>query len=241
LSLARLKQMLDLVRRFSKKQRILILEDAAYRELRFTGADIPTIKSFDATNEYVILAMTFSKPMSPGLKTGYGVFPSDLVNPLLRFKGNHDFGSSNFNQHLLDRLMTAGIYDRHVAKLREVYRSKRDTLVAALTEEFPPALSPVRWTQPDGGMYVWLIFPPEVETGAESRFMQACLREGVLYVPGAFCYADASPANNHEARLCYGVASEDELREAVRRLGRAAREAMPTAKIPVRSFAGCKG
>jgi len=240
LSLARRKQMLNLARRFSKSQRILILEDAAYRELRFAGVDLPTIKSFDDTNEYVILAMTFSKPMAPGLKTGYGVFPRDLVGPLLRFKGNHDFGSSNFNQHILDRLMTEGVYDRHVAKLREVYRAKRDTLVAALAEEFPPALSPIRWTNPDGGMYVWLTLPPDIETGPESRFMKACLREGVLYVPGSFCYAsDLSRAN--EARLCYGVASHDELREAVFRLGRAVREVMPSVKIKMRAFAGCNG
>lgn len=239
LSLERRQQMLSLARRFSKSQRIIILEDAAYRELRFAGTDIPSIKSFDRTNENVILAMTFSKPMAPGLKSGYGVFPRDLVGPLLRFKGNHDFGSSNFNQHILDRLMTDGIYDRHVAKLRDVYRAKRDTMVAALAEEFPPALSRIRWTRPDGGMYVWLVLPPDIETGPASRFMQACLREGVLYVPGAFCYASGGDHNN-EARLCYGVASQDELREAVRRLGRAAREVMPADKIKMHAFAGCK-
>jgi len=182
--------------------------------------------------------------MAPGLKSGYGVFPPDLVGPLLRFKGNHDFGSSNFNQHILDRLMSSGAYDRHVAKLRDVYRTKRDTLVAALAEEFPPTMSQVRWTNPDGGMYVWLVLPPEVETGPESRFMKACLREGVLYVPGAFCYAsrarDATETANNEACLCYGVASHDQLREAVRRLGRAAREVMPIDKIKMHGFAGCK-
>jgi 2-aminoadipate transaminase len=239
LSLPRRQQMLDLARRFSKAHRILILEDAAYRELRFAGEDLPSIKSLDDTNEQVILAMTFSKPMAPGLKTGYGVFPRDLVAPLLHFKGNHDFGSSNFNQHILERLLTEGVYDRHVAKLRAVYRAKRDTLIAALAEEFPPASSPVRWTQPDGGMYVWLVFPQEVETGPGSALMQACLREGVLYVPGEFCYA-AGASRANEARLCYGVASPDDLRAAVHRLGRAAREAMPTGKIKMRAFAGCK-
>jgi len=56
----------------------------------------------------VILARTFSKTFSPGLKTGYGVLPSALVDPVLRLKGNHDFGSSNFNQVLLDRLIAEG-------------------------------------------------------------------------------------------------------------------------------------
>lgn len=241
LSLPRRRQMLELAQRYSKTQRILILEDAAYRELRFAGTDVPSIKSFDRANEHVILAMTFSKPMAPGLKTGYGVLPRDLVGPLLRFKGNHDFGSSNMIQHLLDRVMAGGAYDRHVAHLRGVYRSKRDTLLAALAEEFPPALSPLRWTRPEGGMYVWLRCPQELETGPGSRFMEAALGEGVLYVPGVFCYERRGAAPNTEARLCFGVASHDELREAVRRLGIAARTVLPMEKIRLRSFAGCKG
>jgi 2-aminoadipate transaminase len=241
LSLARRRHMLELARRFSKARRILILEDAAYRELRFAGVDIPSIKSFDRTNEYVILALTFSKPLAPGLKTGYGVLPRDLVAPLLRFKGNHDFGSSNLNQFILDRLLGTSWYDRHVQHLREVYRSKRDTLLSALAEEFPPAVSPMQWTTPEGGMYVWLQCPPEVETGPSSRFMQACLREGVLYVPGSFCYVKGGVVPNNEARLCFGVASHEQLREAVRRLGKAAREVLPTEKIKMGGFAGCKG
>ena len=239
LALERRPHLLELARRYSKGQRILILEDAAYRELRFAGDDVPSIKSFDRANEHVILAMTFSKPLAPGLKTGYGVLPRDLVGPLLRFKGNHDFGSSNFNQHVLDRLMQTGAYQRHAEGLCAVYRSKRDTLLAALAEEFPPALSPVRWTQPEGGMYVWLTFPPEIDMGIESRLFKAALREGMVYVPGGFCYTSVGAGRN-EARLCYGVASHEELREAMRRFGRAAREVLPSEKITTRGFAGCK-
>jgi 2-aminoadipate transaminase len=241
LALPRRRRLLELAQRFSKKQRILILEDAAYRELRFAGVDVPSIKSFDRANEHVILALTFSKPMAPGLKTGYGVLPRDLVGPLLRFKGNHDFGSSNLNQHILDRILASGMYQQHVEYLRGVYRAKRDTLLDALTAEFPPALSSLRWTRPEGGMYVWLRCPPQLETGPGSRFMEAALSAGVLYVPGVFCYAKGSVAPNTEGRLCFGVASHEELREAVRRLGSAARAVLPMEKIRMRSFAGCKG
>lgn len=242
LSLSRRQRLLDLAKQFSKTNRILILEDAAYRELRFSGEDIPSIKSLDSTNEYVILAMTFSKPLSPGLKTGYGVLPRDLMGPLLAFKGNHDFGSSNFNQHVLDRLLGSDAYHKHVAHLREVYRSKRDTLLSALADEFPRAISPMRWTFPQGGMYVWLSCPQSVETGAGSPFLAACLREGILYVPGDLCYvSEAGQKPRHEARLCYGVASHDELREAAKRIGRAARDFVPLDKIKMRGFAGCRG
>ncbi len=241
LSLSRKRRghLLELARRFSKQQRILILEDAAYRELRYDGDDLPSIKSLDTGNEHVILTMTFSKPMAPGLKTGYGILPRDLMGPLLRFKGNHDFGSSNFNQHILDRLLSSGAYDRHAAALRAMYRGKRDVLVNALGEEFPEA-SGMRWTKPHGGLYVWLTCPPGLATGPGSPLMQACLKEGVLYVPGEFCYADDKAAPNTEARLSFGVAPADQLREAVKRLGRAARTAgLP--RITMKQVAGCRG
>jgi 2-aminoadipate transaminase len=226
LSLPRRQRILELARRYSRGHRILILEDTAYRELRYEGPDLPSIKSFDADNRHVILAMTFSKPCSPGLKTGYGLLPRELVGPLGRLKGNHDFGSNNFTQHLLNRMLASGAYDRHVRRLCGVYRAKRDTLLGALAEEFR-AWPEVRWTRPGGGLYVWLTFPPDVDTGPDGRLMQAALAEGVLYVPGQFCYVngDNGPIPTNEARLSFGVAPPEQLREAVRRLALAARKA----------------
>lgn len=222
----RRQRLFDLARRYSSRRRILILEDAAYRELRYDGDDVPTIKSLDRDNSSVILAMTFSKPCSPGLKTGYGFLPRELVGPLLRLKGNHDFGSNNFTQHLLNRLLESGAYDRHVEVLRAVYRDKRDTLLQALTDEF--AFWPdVRWTHPHGGLYVWLSFPTHVDAGPGSALMVAARTEGVLYVPGRFCYIEAAdrPVPTHEARLSFGVASTSEIVEGVRRLAQAVRRA----------------
>jgi len=182
--------------------------------------------SLDTTNEWVILAMTFSKPCAPGLKTGYGLLPRELMTPLLRLKGNHDFGSNNLTQHVLDRLIASGAYDRHVAELCEIYRKKLDRTLAALEREFGPSNnghSAVHWTLPAGGMYVWVSFPPEIDTGADSALMHESLLEGVLYVPGEFCYVHDSerPAPTWEARLSFGVVSPEQLDEGIRRLARA--------------------
>jgi 2-aminoadipate transaminase len=228
LSLPRRQHLLELARRFGQKNRIFILEDAAYRELRYDGPDLPTIKSLDTDNSTVILGMTFSKPLAPGLKTGYGLLPGELMTSLLRLKGNHDFGSNNLTQHVLERLLENGAYDRHVARLCDVYHRKRDAMLAGLAEEFPAMCNgsgKVTWTHPVGGLYVWLAFPPEVCTGPDSPLMRAALEEGVLYVPGEFCYVngDNGPVPRNEARLSFGVASSDQIREALRRLGRAFR------------------
>src|SRR5262245_13212401 len=136
LSVERRKKLVELAKRFSTGHRILILEDAAYRELRFTGEDLPSVKRFDTTNEYVIYTSTFSKPCSPGLKTGYAIVSPDVLEPLLHLKGSHDFGSANLSQHIASRMMASGTYSRHAEELRGVYRHKRDVMLKALEKEF---------------------------------------------------------------------------------------------------------
>ena len=231
LSAARRPRVVELARKFSRTHRILVVEDAAYRELRYDGPDLPSLKSYDPDNSHVILAMTFSKPCAPGLKTGYGVLPADLVGPLLHLKGVHDFGSNNLTLHILDRLMESGAYDTITARLCSTYRTKRDALLAALATEFaglPPALTP-RWTRPAGGLYVWMTCPDSVATGHGSPFMDAALREGVLYVPGEFCFLDsAEPAPTNQLRLSFGVVTPEQLQEGARRLARAYRSAIGT-------------
>src|SRR5208283_3054477 len=88
----------------------------------------------------------------------------------------------------------------------------------------------VRWTHPDGGLYVWLTYPARVDTGPESRLMEAALREGVLYVPGRFCYVGGDnngPVPSWGARLSFGVAPVEKIQEAIRRLARASRHHFP--------------
>lgn len=232
LSLAadRRPKLLDLARKYSKNHRILILEDAAYRELRYDGDDLPSVKKFDTTNEFVIYASTFSKPCSPGLKTGYALMPTDLVGPICAIKGNHDFGSTNLSQHILNVLMETGAFGRHVEKLRTVYRAKRDGMLGAMQAEFGdwPGM---KWTKPAGGMYVWATFPPEVNTGRTGPLVDRALAEGVLYVPGEYGHVPDSHGHlpRNEARLSFGVCAPEQAVEGIRRLRKACRglEAQP--------------
>lgn len=221
LSADRRKPLVELARRWSTHQPIYVLEDSAYRGLTYDGTEPPSVWSFDPGGESVILARTFSKTFSPGLKTGYGVLPTSLVEPVLRLKGNHDFGSSNFNQVILDRLIEDGTYAQQVEILKDRYRRKRDVMLEALNE-YVGNLDGVSWTHPSGGLYVWLTLPEGVDTGLAGPFFQRCVNEGVLYVPGSYAYAespDLAPRNH--ARLCFGVPGEAELEEGVRRLARA--------------------
>ncbi len=228
-------RLVELAKKYSKKHRILILEDAAYRELRYDGPDLPSIKKFDAANEYVVYTSTFSKPCAPGLKTGYALMPRDVLDVVLNLKGNHDFGSSNLAQHILSRLIGSGAYARHVEKLRGVYRAKRDAMLAALTEEFADRPE-VTWTIPAGGLYVWATFPG-VATGPDGAFVKCCLEEGVLYVPGEFGHVpdEYGTMPTDECRLSFGVSSPDQVAEGIRRmrLGLDAMEATRAERVGV--------
>jgi 2-aminoadipate transaminase len=140
----------------------------------------------------------------------------------MALKGNHDFGSAHFSQQLLERVVTSGHYARQIERLRESNRRKRDALLEALDEAFRPWGGEVSWTRPHGGLYVWLTLPSDVDTGRDGAYFAHCLDRGVLYVPGAYCFAaePVAPPTNH-ARLTFGVTAEDGLREGVRRLAAA--------------------
>src|SRR5262249_53573430 len=126
-----------------------------------------------------------------------------------------------------DRLLETGTHDRHVAELPKVYRENRDTLLDALAEEFPGG-GGVSWTRSHGGLYVWLSFPRSIPSEPGSRLMNAALRKAVLYVPGQSCYVGEGAVKipNWEARLSFGVATREQIRAAVRRLGLAFREVL---------------
>ncbi len=228
-SAERRPRLVEIVRRYSREHRILLLEDAAYRELTYTGTVPPSIKSFDDGNQTVALLQTFSKPFAPGLKTGYALLPKSLAAPAVIQKGNHDFGSANLVQEILAAAIEGGVYHEHLQRLCRGYAEKRDAMLEALDEQFGD-WPDVEWTRPGGGLYVWLTLPAQVETGPESPLCTAALDEGMIYVPGEYCYPPdptrTRPANS--IRLSFGVARIEQIHEGIARLGRAYRSLQVT-------------
>lgn len=213
-SAERRPQLLSLAREFSRESRIFLLEDAAYRELRYDGVSPASIWSFDRDRETVILAQTFSKSFSPGIRVGLGVVPQSLVKPLSDLKGNEDFGSAHLNQHVVARALKDRTYHQHVQRVRDNYRIKRDAMLEAADREFG-GLPGVSWYRPEGGMYVWMRLPDSVPTGFQSAmFRRATQVDKVMYVPGELCYPQDWPARpRSEMRLSFGVQSPDGIRE----------------------------
>ncbi|MEM6560828.1 MAG: PLP-dependent aminotransferase family protein [Planctomycetota bacterium] len=212
----RRQPLLDLVRKYSDRagHRIVIIEDAAYRELTYDGSVPPTLKSLDAGNQFVALSQTFSKPFTPGIKLGYAVLPGELVDAVLQQKGNHDFGSANIAQHIAAEALRGEVYADQLKVLHDGYRAKMHATIGALEKHAPPGVS---WTRPTGGLYVWVTLPEQIDTAREGDYFQRCLDAGVMYVPGAYCYTGASNPRN-QMRLSFGVVRLEEIDEGVRRL-----------------------
>jgi len=96
-------------------------------------------------------------------------------------------------------MIESGSYSRHVAKLRAVYREKSELMLKSLSREFAD-LPGVRWTNPAGGLYVWLTFPANIDTGPSGPLVSAALAAGVLYVPGEFGHVRMKRAASREMR-----------------------------------------
>lgn len=224
LSAQRRREVVEIAKHWSRTQRILVLEDAAYRELRYDGPVLPSVWSCDPTGDHVIYTQTFSKSYSPGLRVGFGIVPRDLVGSICDRKGNEDFGSANFNQRLVAEVLEHGPYDEHLGDVCRNYASKRNAMLAAADQYFA-TIPGATWVHPAGGLYVWMSLPPEIETGFTSvLFEEAVHRARVMYVPGELFYASGTPRN--QMRLSFGVQNAEGVREGIRRLASAVRAVM---------------
>jgi 2-aminoadipate transaminase len=198
---------------------IYFLEDAAYRELRFTGADIPSARSLSRN---VLYAGTFSKPFASGARLGFGFLPEPVRTAVLRLKGNHDFGSPNFLQQLLRLAFEKGVYQRHLGTIARRYSEKAAVMQKALAGILQHK---AQWEIPQGGLYFWVRFPPDLNLSAGSRFFQRALDAGVLYVPGSLCYCEdpRRPIPQNEMRLSFGGTAIANIGTGIEHLGEAVR------------------
>ncbi|HNQ89938.1 MAG TPA: PLP-dependent aminotransferase family protein [Verrucomicrobiota bacterium] len=210
---------LDLLRSYERSagHPIYVLEDAAYRELRFAGADVPSALATPMSEARVIYTSTYSKPFATGVRVGFARLPEAIRVPVSRVKGNHDFGTSSLLQHLLSRALASGRYESHLEQLRLRYAEKAGWMLDALGSRFPAEAA---WRRPAGGMYVWVRLPRHRSTGLRSELFQRALAHDVLYVPGRLCYATdpTRRAPDHELRLSFGSASREAIDQGIARL-----------------------
>ncbi len=187
-----------------------IIEDAAYHDLRFEGAAPPLLASLDAQN--VIHINTFSKIFNPGVRLGWVTAHQELIGTLALAKQGQDQCTTTIGQYLAFAFASKGLIERQTSTAVEIYRRKRDAMLAALENHFPQS---AHWTKPQGGFYTWVTLPKEIDT--EALLPRAIEDASVAYVAGPAFYHNRS--GKEHMRLCYSYVPESQTEEGVRRLG----------------------
>jgi DNA-binding transcriptional MocR family regulator len=195
-----------------------LIEDAAYRELRFEGEATPTLLALDIArsggidNARTMFLGTLSKTLSPALRIGWVCGPAAVIEKLVLLKQGADLHVSTINQMVAWRAVSEG-YDQHLHRLRGAYGHKGRVMLAALERTMPAG---VTWSRPQGGMFVWIDLPEGID-GAE-LLARAIEEERVAFVPGAPFFAEVKNAN--AIRLSYSLPTDAQIEEGVQRLAR---------------------
>ena len=205
MSLERRERLVALCREAS----VPIVEDNPYGMLGFEGDPLPTLRSLDPHN--VIYLGTVSKIFAPGVRVGWALAEPSVVQRLILAKEASDLCGSSLTMLVTERYLHRPEWRDNLARLVDIYRSRRDATLDALEEHFP---ADATWTKPTGGFYVWVTLPMWVDT---KSLLAAAVERLVAFVPGTAFYPDGRGTN--EMRLAFCHPTEDRIREGVARLG----------------------
>ena len=217
LPLERRKRLVEL----AEHHGIPLIEDDPYGELRFEGEHIPSLVVLDAEGRdnahgffegNVIYMSTFSKTLAPGLRLGWVVAPAEVVSKLVQAKQGADLHTTTLTQMVAYEMVRTGFLEGHVRKIREVYRERRNVMLKALEEYFPPGAT---WTRPQGGLFLWVTLPEEIDA---MELLKDAVEAKVAYVPGVAFYADGRGQNS--MRLNFSYSQPEMIEEGIRRLAR---------------------
>lgn len=206
MSLPRRKRLVEI----ANERELLVLEDNPYSLLRYEGEPLPTLRSLDGGN-FVMYLGTFSKILSPGIRVGWLEAPAPVLGKVNLGKQAADLCTSSMTTYLVATYFEQANWLDYVASMTEIYRERRDVMLAALERHFPPQAS---WTRPEGGLFIWATLPEGIDT---TDLLAKALSENVAFVPGAGAYMDGR--GHSSMRLNFSGVSEDQIIEGIRRIG----------------------
>jgi 2-aminoadipate transaminase len=195
-----------------------IIEDDPYGQLRFEGKHLPAVEVLDdklhANNGCyhgnVIYLSTFSKILAPGIRLAWVVASPHVIQKLVMAKQGSDLHTSTFNQMVAYEVARDGFIDKHIVRINDVYRERRDVMVEALKNTMPNG---VKWTHPQGGLFLWVTLPEQFDT---SEVLLEAVKKKVAFVPGIAFHADKTGKNT--MRLNFSNAQPEMIRIGIQRL-----------------------
>ena len=194
--------------RIARELDILIVEDSPYRELRYSGDPVKTIR--ELAPERTLQLGSFSKIFAPGFRLGWIIGPEPLLEQIYVCKQCLDLCPPVFDQYLAAEFIGSGALDANLVKTIAEYRRRRDLMVSLLEKYMPKGVS---WTYPEGGLFLWLTLPENIDTVA---MYDEALSKGVAYVAGCFFYTDRSHSNT--MRLNFSFIEENKMDPGIKLL-----------------------
>ena len=188
---------------------VVIVEDSPYRELRYSGEEVPTIR--ELAPERTLHLGSFSKIFAPGFRLGWIIGPEELLEQIFVCKQALDLCPPVFDQYLATEFLTSGALDANLVKTKAEYRRRRDLMVSLLEKYMPQG---VTWTYPEGGLFLFLTLPEGIDT---IEMYDEALSKGVAYVAGSFFYLDGSHRNT--MRLNFSFIAEEKMEPGLKLLG----------------------
>lgn len=196
-----------------KKYGIPIVEDSPYRELRYRGEHIPAIYSLDENQGNVIGIYTFSKILCPGIRVGFNIGPSEVIKKFLFIKSGNILNTPKLNQDICTVFLREYDLDAHFKKTIAYYWDKLNFFLDAMKENFPEEMG-VKWTKPEGGLFLWVTVPEDINT-LELFYM--AIEEKVAFVPGEVFYPEGHRRYN-AMRINFSFPTKEQILEGVKRL-----------------------
>ena len=192
----------------SRELDCLIVEDSPYREIRYSGTPVPTIR--ELAPERTLHLGSFSKVFAPGFRLGWIIGPEELLEQIFVCKQALDLCPPVYDQYIAAEFLSGGALDGNLVKTLAQYRERRDLMLSLLEKYMPEG---VEWTRPDGGLFLWVTLPEGVDTVA---MYDEALSKGVAYVAGSFFYPDGSHRNT--MRLNYTFIPREKMEPGIRTL-----------------------
>ncbi len=193
----------------AEKYNVLILEDNPYGELRFSGEDIPTIKSMDK-NGFVLYCSSFSKILSAGMRIGFVSAPKELIQKIVVVKQVNDVHTNLFFQMLASKFIETYGLDEHIAGIRKLYKQKCDLMLSELDREVGGKAT---YTRPEGGLFIWLT----VDGGNGDEIAKRAIQNKVAVVTGS-SFNPIQGGFSPSVRLNYSTPSDEQIVLGVKRL-----------------------
>ena len=180
---------------------VVVAEDDPYRDLRYTGSPLPSIKSFD-TDGWVMFLGSFSKIISPGLRVGFMAGDASIIRKCTVGKQSSDVHTANLNQAVVDQFIRRGLLPGHIASICAEYGKKMKLMLDQLST-FPGGVS---YTKPEGGLFIWAELPENISA---LDMLTKAIDKKVAFVPGThFCVGGG---HENTIRLNFSNSTEDQI------------------------------